>query len=905
MPHQNHSTGGSRPVRGQNILEEAKQKTPFQAFLEQLNDPLIFILFVAAAISMLLREFSDAAIILVVILVNALIGVIQEGKAQKALEALKQMTSPKALIRQNGHPVEIPASDLIPGDVVLLDAGRQIPADLLLTELSSLKVEEAALTGESVPVEKDLARNNRAYMSTNVTYGRGEGVVTAIGMDTEIGKIARLINEAPNETTPLQKRLGDLGKILSVISILLCVALFGIAVWQKRDVMEMLITAISLAVAAVPEGLPAIVTMVLALSVSRMVKVNTIVKRLPSVETLGCVSVVCSDKTGTLTQNKMSVVSCYAEGRMLDVSELDPHLHRHFLEGFTLCNDAVLEEPQGGRLSRSPLGKPLRAASRTSSFIGSQVPGKVPSEAPARLGDPTELALLDMAARYRLYRQSLEATRPRISEIAFDSDRKMMTTLHSDGAVCLSYTKGAVDEILKRCRYYLYQGRVIPLTYAHKKEITQAARDLSSKALRLLALGMRTETAGAADYKSHKKTPSESDLTFVGLVGMMDPIRPEALAAVQEFDSAGVRTVMITGDRKDTALAIAAQLGIAGSLSQCMTGQEIDALSDSDFAQALSHTRVFSQVSPEHKVRIVKGLKASGKIVAMTGDGVNDAPSLKSADVGIAMGITGTDVAKNAADIILTDDNFATIAKAIAQGRCIYANIKKAVLFLLSSNFGEIITMLSAILLGLCSPLKPSHILWINLITDSLPALALGIDVGDTAKFMKRPPRAKDENLFAHGGLSCTLLYGFLIAAVSMTAFLLLPITLLREQDIPITLEHIRQVLEIPQVLTRAQTYAFTVLGISQIFHAIGMRDTATSVLRMKHFSNKLMLAAIAVGFGLQLMVTKIPYFIDAFGTCSLSAREWRQLILLSLMPILAHELLLFTPGAIFRKRHG
>lgn len=848
-------------IRGQNILKEAKQKTRLEAFFEQLNDPLIFILFIAASISMLLKEFSDTIIILTVIMVNALIGVIQEGKAQKALEALKKMTSPKALIRENGQPREILAKDLIPGDEVLLDAGRQIPADLELIEVNSLKVEEAALTGESLPVDKDLHTHNKAFMSTNVTYGRGVGRVTAIGMDTEIGKIAKLINEAPNETTPLQKRLADLGKVLSIVSILLCIALFLIAVAQKRDVMEMLITAISLAVAAVPEGLPAIVTMVLALSVSRMVKVNTIVKKLPSVETLGCVSVVCSDKTGTLTQNKMSVVACYCDGKEIDSSSLNPSIHKHFLEGFTLCNDASIEGN--------------------------------------RLGDPTELALLDMSAKHRLFRPSLESHSPRIAEIAFDSDRKMMTTMHYDGVNCISYTKGSVDEILKRCQNIWYQGRVLPLTYAHKKEITEAAKRLSAQALRLLALGMRI-SPGSNHRSPH---PTESDLTFVGLVGMMDPIRPEAADAAKEFAAAGVRTIMITGDRKDTAFAIAKELGIASSLQECMTGQEIDALSHKEFTLALGHTRVFSQVSPEHKVRIVKGLKENGKIVAMTGDGVNDAPSLKSADVGIAMGIAGTDVAKSAADIILTDDNFATIAKAIAQGRCIYANIKKAVLFLLSSNFGEIITMLGAILMGLCSPLKPSHILWINLITDSLPALALGIDTNDTSKFMKKPPRAKNENLFAHGGLSCTLFYGFLIAGISMTAFLLLPVTLLQSKNMEISLSNIRYVLEIPEIAARAQTYAFTVLGISQLFHAIGMRDTSTSVFRMKHFSNKLMLAAVFIGFALQFTVTEIPYFIEAFGTCHLSAKEWQQLIILSAVPLLAHELLLLSPLRLFKTK--
>lgn len=838
-------------TRGQNIIKEGKRKTRLASFFEQLNDPLIFILFVAVSISLLLKEFSDAVIILTVILVNAIIGVIQEGKAQKALESLKKLTTPKALLRENGHIKEIPASHLIPGDEVVLDAGRQIPADLELTEVNSLKVEEAALTGESVPVEKDLKRNNKAFMSTNVTYGRGVGKVTAIGMDTEIGKIAKLINEAPTETTPLQKRLADLGKILSIVSVVLCLLLFGIAVAQKRDIMEMLITAISLAVAAVPEGLPAIVTMVLALSVSRMVKVNTIVKRLPSVETLGCVSVVCTDKTGTLTQNKMTVVSCYCDGKNIPPEKLDPHVHQHFLAGFTLCNDASTEGE--------------------------------------RIGDPTELALLDMAAPHSLSRPLLEKEMPRINEIAFDSDRKMMTTLHRDGSGFVSYTKGSLEQLLGHCTHILYGGQTRPFTLQHKKDILEAAGKMSAGALRLLALGMQHP-------KGAHPSPTEENLTFVGLVGMIDPLRPEAFHATKEFHEAGVRTVMITGDRKDTAYAIASKLGIVTSPSECMTGQDIDLLSDGEFSAALPDIRVFSQVSPEHKVRIVNGFKRNGKIVAMTGDGVNDAPSLKSADVGIAMGMAGTDVAKSAADLILTDDNFATIAKAIAQGRCIYANIKKSVLFLLSSNFGEIITMLAAISAGLISPLKPSHILWINLITDSLPALALGIDEGNPDKFMKKPPRDKNENLFAHGGLACTLFYGILIAFISMTAFLLLPITLLQAKELEITLENIRLVLEIPSVTTRAQTYAFTVLGMSQIFHAIGMRDTGTSLFRMKHFSNKLMLAAICIGFFLQFLVTEVPYFINAFDTCSLSFVEWRQLIILALTPLLAHELLLFVP---------
>lgn len=837
----NQPLSSQETERGHNVLKEAPEKNALQRFLAQLNDPLIFILFIAASISMLLGEYSDTLIILSVILVNALVGVIQEGKAQRALHALKEMSSPKALLIKDGNTTEIPAADLIPGDEVLLDAGRQVPADLLITESNCLKIEESALTGESLPVEKDTHTHNRAYLSTNVTYGRGKGTVTAIGMDTEIGKIASLINEAPAESTPLQKRLSDLGKLLSILSIALCALLFLIAIIQHRNVMEMLITAISLAVAAVPEGLAAIVTMVLALSVSRMVKVNTIVKKLPSVETLGCVSVVCSDKTGTLTQNKMSVTACYMDGRLLPPEELSREAHRSFVEGFALCNDAS-----------------------------------------ARIGDPTELALLDMAAGLHVYRPVLETRLPRIDEIPFDSDRKMMTTLHRMGSSSVSYTKGSPDEILKRCTHIRLDGKVVPFTPAHKQNIRNAIKEMSSRALRVLALAMRT-----GDRKA-----TEKELIFVGLAGMKDPIRPGVAEAVTGCQKAGVKVVMITGDRVDTAYAIAGELSIADSMSQCMTGSQLDHLPDAEFKKAVRNIHVFAQVSPSHKTKIVKALKETGNVVAMTGDGVNDAPSLKSADVGIAMGKAGTDVAKNASDIILTDDNFATIVKAIEQGRSIYANIKKSVLFLLSSNFGEIITMLTAILFGFASPLKPSHILWINLITDSLPALSLGVDCSDTSHFMKRPPRPKGENLFADGGLSCTVFYGLLIGFISISAFLYLPIQTLRASGIAITPSHIRELLLLPDVLTRSQTYAFTVLGISQLFHAIGMRDVDCSLFRMKHFTNKLMMLAVVLGIALQALVTTVPYFIKAFGTVPLSFSDWKMLLLLAAMPLLAHEFL-------------
>jgi len=841
--------------RGNNVLEEAKQKTLLESFMEQLNDPLIFILFVAAAISMLLREFTDAAIIVTVIAVNAIVGVVQEGKAQKALESLKQLTSPHALVERNGEPAEILAKDLIVGDTVLLDAGRQVPADLQLVAASNLKIEEAALTGESVPVEKDTKKNFKAYMSTNVTYGRGKGVVTAIGMDTEIGRIAALLNDTETEMTPLQKRLADLGKILSAVSILLCAVLFGIAIWQKRNVMEMLVTAISLAVAAVPEGLAAVVTIVLAFSVSRMVKVNTIVKRLPSVETLGCVSVVCSDKTGTLTQNKMTVKTCYSNGRIVAADQLDPDLDRLLLEGFTLCNDGVLTES-------------------------------------GRIGDPTELALLDLGGRYGLRRPILEQTMPRKAELSFDSERKMMTTLHQRSGKYISYTKGATQMLIKRCTHIMINRKIQVLNDAGRKEIEQAMKQLSSRALRLLALGMKQDIS----------SPTESNLIFIGFVGMMDPVRPEAAEAVQVFKDAGVKTIMITGDRIDTAFAIAQELNIASDVKECMSGSEIESLSDREFTKRLEQLRVFAQVSPEHKVRIVNTLKQSGEIVAMTGDGVNDAPSLKAADVGIAMGMSGTDVAKNAADIVLTDDNFATIGKAIAQGRSIYENIRKSILFLLSSNFGEIIIMLAAISIGLKSPLKPSHILWVNLITDSLPALALGIDINDTKGFMKRKPRSKNESLFANGGAGLTLFYGVLIAFITFIAFLQMPVHVLADNGLPLTLANIQGVLEDPQLLSQAQTYAFTVLGLSELFHAVSMRSVETSFFRINHLSNKLMLCAFFVGFALQALVTEVPYFIQSFGTCQLSVQEWVMLTILSAMPLFAHEVLVLNTNITSKK---
>ncbi len=897
---------------GRNEMRAPRKKTAIESFLEQLNDPLIYVLIVAAVVSVLLKEASDAVIIGVVVVLNAVVGMLQEGKARKALESLKKLTSPKALVIREGRRMEIPAAELVRGDLVWLEAGCQVPADLRLTQSMNLKIEESALTGESLPIEKSAQfvgeggrqlplgdRRNMAYMSTIVTYGRGQGLVTATGMDTELGQIAGMIAESKEETTPLQKRLGELGKVLSLLSLLLCAALFAIAVLQRRNVPEMLITAISLAVAAVPEGLPAVVTICLALSVTRMVKVNTIVRRLPSVETLGAVSVVCSDKTGTLTQNRMTVEKCWLGGRMRRAEECGPALCPDFYEGMVLCNDAVAEKGN-------------------------------------RTGDPTELALLDLAAGFGMEKQKLEPRMPRIGELSFDSDRKMMTTLHrrdrgsgsrgelraaeftaietrqggrrgmgsrqgldeaakgsawgtgigtgleSLTAHTVSYTKGAPDEVLKRCtRIYTPEG-VVRLSDRHRRQVLGAVEELSGEALRTLAVAMQPGAAAAV----------EENLIFLGMVGMRDPARPEAARAVADFKEAGVKTVMITGDHVDTAFAIGRQLGIAKRPEQCMTGEALGLLSEEELADRIGDISVFARVSPAQKVRIVEGFQRRGEIVAMTGDGVNDAPSLKKADIGIAMGMSGTDVARQASDMILTDDNFATIRRAIEEGRGVYENIRKSVIFLLSSNLGEIMTMFVAVICGMASPLKSSHILWINLITDSLPALALGVDKNDGRSLMRQRPRKAQESLFARGGLLCTCFYGALIGTVSLTAFLMLPCALLRVNGMAVSPGNLAEVLGNGSVLAKAQTYAFTVLGMSQLFHAVGMRDTHRSVFRMNHLENKLMILACLVGFALQFAVTEVPFLIQAFGTSPLSGREWLRLAVLAAAPMFAHEVI-------------
>lgn len=845
-------------TNGPNQLAEQKMKTPFRMFLDQLNDPMIYILMAAALISLFLKEFSDAVIILVVILINAIVGLIQEGKAQKALDALKKLGAPIALVKRDGIMQEIPAADLVEGDLVILEAGRQVPADLRLTMTTNLKIEESALTGESVPVDKDCNitcedsvalgdKINMAFMSTNVAFGRGEGFVVATGMQTEIGKIATMLEFSKEEMTPLQRRLADLSKLLGGVAILICVALFIIALIQDRDIVEMLITAISLAVAAVPEGLPAIVTIVLALGVQRLVKVNTIVRKLPSVETLGCVSVVCSDKTGTLTQNRMTVVKFVHNGQYRDMEQMDPQEQELLIKGFMLCTDASIANNQ-------------------------------------RIGDPTELALLDMGAKFQLEKENLEESMPRINEHAFDSDRKMMTTVHANQNETISFTKGATDQILKHCTKIMMNGEECDITQEDRTQISTYVKNMSDSALRVLGLAIRKNQTDAL----------EEDLTFVGLIGMIDPSRPEARDAIAVFKRASVKTVMITGDHVDTALAIAKDLGIANDRSECMSGDELDQLSQEELIKKVDHLCVFARVSPEHKVRIVNAFRATGKVVSMTGDGVNDAPSLKAADIGVAMGITGTDVAKGAADMILTDDNFATIEKAIEEGRGIYANIKKSVMFLLSSNFGEIITMFLSILAGFAAPLKAIHILWVNLITDTLPGLALGVDKNDRSNVMSVPPRDPNESLFANGGLALTVFYGVVIALITLGGFVAAPILHLHSLHMDITLSTIKTALADSQVLILARTYAFTILGISQLFHAVGMRDIDQSIFKNFKNKNTMMLLALFVGFSLQIAVTEIGFLCNTFSTTQLSIKEWLILALVTSIPIWCHEVIVF-----------
>ena len=816
---------------GINQLKKAEKPGFLKRFFLQLKDPMLLILLAAAAVSALTgmlsgeSEWAETIIILVVVLLNALLGVIQEQKAEAAIEALQSMTAATCKVLRDGKPVVLPSAALVPGDVVLLEAGDAVPADGRILESASLKIEEAALTGESVPVCKISEalgapreqaeiplgdRKNMCYMGSTVVYGRGKAVITATGMATEMGKIAGVISAAKEEQTPLQKKLDELGGLLSKMVLGICVFIFFFNLFMARGelaagghtlevILKTFMVAVSLAVAAIPEGLATVVTVVLSIGVTKMAKENAVVRRLTAVETLGCTQVICSDKTGTLTQNKMTVVEHLGEKALV-------------ASAMALCSDAFLN-----------------------------------SENKAE-GEPTECALVNFACDAGLKKQELEARLPRVGEAPFDSGRKMMSTIHRAEKGFVQYTKGAPDVVIARCASYLENGKILPMTDEKRQELISANKNMADRALRVLAVARRDW-----EEKPAETTPEvlEQNLTFLGLTGMIDPVRPEVKAAIEECRQAGIRAVMITGDHKDTAVAIAKELGIIQDASQAVTGAELDSLSDEQLLQKVRETGVYARVQPEHKTRIVNAWKSLGAVTAMTGDGVNDAPSIKSADIGIGMGITGTDVTKNVADMVLADDNFATIVLAVKEGRRIYENIRKAIQFLLASNMSEVLGVFAAAMLGF-TLLNPVHLLFINLITDCFPALALGMEKAEP-NIMSRPPRSAKEGFFS-GGLLVDILYqGILVSALTILSYLI---------------GHFFEsgVFSLPAGASRhGMTMAFLTMSMCEIFHSFNLRSQRKSVFTLRG-QNKVLWAAMIGSLILTTALLEIPFLADAFG---------------------------------------
>ncbi len=866
---------------GKNKLKEGKKKTMLQRVFEQLSDPMIIILIVAAVISAVTEWFehghfefvfpTDTVIILIVVVINTVLGVIQESKAEAAIEALQEMSAATSKVLRDGKIVSVRSEDLVVGDIIVLEAGDAVPADCRIFECASMKIEEAALTGESVPVGKLIGllkvgdngevplgdRKNMAYMGSTVVYGRGKAVVVATGMDTEMGKIADAIAQAEEGQTPLQIKLAQLSKILTYLVLGICVVLLGyqmvMAYFSAEGItfsvfLESFMVAVSLAVAAIPEGLAAVVTIVLSIGVTNMSKKNAIIRKLTAVETLGCAQIICSDKTGTLTQNKMTVVDHYGDDEKL------------IAKGMALCCDASIDAD-----------------------------GVV-------TGEPTEAALVNYANELGLNKNDLVAAAPRTGEAPFDSGRKMMSTVHKTAEGIVQYTKGAPDEILKKCTHALVGGNVVPFTDEIKAGVLADNKRMADQALRVLAVAFRSYDAEPSDYSPEAL---ENNLTFIGLTGMIDPARPEVKAAIEECRSAGITPIMITGDHKDTAVAIAKQLGIIEDDSSAITGAQLDEISEEDFAERVAEFRVYARVQPEHKTRIVNAWRAKGMITAMTGDGVNDAPSIKSADIGVGMGITGTDVTKNVADMVLADDNFATIVSAVSEGRRIYDNIRKAIQFLLGSNLSEVLSIFTATILNF-TILKPVHLLFINLVTDSIPALALGLEKPER-DIMNRKPRNSKEGIFA-GGMGIDVFYqGALVTILTLAAFFIGEYLELVElgRQAEFTFMNIAESNE-------GMTMAFLTMSMCEIFHSFNMRSQRGSAVAMsfgQKSHNVVLYIAMAASLLLTTAIIEIEPLANAFSFTHLDLKAYAISIGLAFLVIPIVETVKAIQRAIAKKK--
>lgn len=852
---------------GKNRLEEGKKKSVIRRLLEQFADPMIIILIVAAAISGITAAFeggfpSDVIIILFVVILNAILGVVQESKAEKAIEALQEMAAATSKVERDGKVMQIKSEDLVVGDVIILEAGDAVPADARIIESASLKIEEAALTGESVPVnkfidiinlkdtEKDVPlgdRKNMMYMGSSVVYGRGRAVVTATGMDTEMGKIAGALAQAQDGQTPLQKKLAQLSKILSFIVIGICAVIFAIGIIREivtgnqiglEFLLNTFMIAVSLAVAAIPEGLAAVVTVVLSIGVTNMSKKNAIIRKLTAVETLGCAQIICSDKTGTLTQNKMTVVEHYGDDEKM------------LATGMALCTDVNIDE-----------NKEI-------------------------IGEPTEAALVAYALTLDLNKNDLSKSEPRVAEAPFDSMRKMMSTVHAKDGAYIQYTKGAPDEVLKCCTKILKDGKVRDITEADRTEILKKNKEYADRALRVLACSFKELSEIPADQSPEAL---EKDLVFCGLVGMIDPVRPEVKAAIEECRTAGIRPIMITGDHKDTATAIAMELGIIDSPDAAITGAQLNEISDEDFEKDVEKYSVYARVQPEHKVRIVNAWKKRGMITAMTGDGVNDAPSIKSADIGVGMGITGTDVTKNVADMVLADDNFATIVSAVEEGRRIYDNIRKSIQFLLASNLSEVLSIFFANLLGF-TILKPVHLLWINLVTDCFPALALAMEKGEK-NIMSRPPRNSKDGIFS-GGVGFDIFYqGLFVTGLTLAAYF-----------IGHYIEAgVWEITNSPD----GMTMAFLTMSMCEIFHSLNMRSQRGSTVAMtfRGSHNMYLFGSCLLSLLMTTVVIYVPFLANAFDFQTIDLMEYAVALALAFAIIPLVEIVKAIERAVDKRK--